>query len=338
MKAIDTARFSSQLRMRAIDVQNRRLLVSRLSNSDQEPDLTAPTNCQGFGRVRHFKQATAPGWPTNPLPIVPACRALGIEDVPAVMTAQVFQNAACNWRCWYCYVPFNLLSADESRSAWFRPEELVALYRAERNRPKVLDLSGGSPDLVPEWIPWMMEALGDAGLAEQTYLWSDDNLSTTYVFDELTESQLHTLRNYPKYGRVGCFKGFDEESFVFNTGAAGADFLRQFEIMRRLLDLGIDVYAYVTLTTGSPEGISDRVGRFVDQLQQLDANLPLRTVPLEIREFSPVHPRLNAVRRLAIEHQNLAIAAWNSEICRRYTQSLRERSIAEVTLGSRLEK
>ena len=197
MKAIDTARFSSQLRMRAIDVQNRRLLVSRLSNSDQEPDLTAPTNCQGFGRVRHFKQATALGWPTNPLPIVPACRALGIDDVPAVMTAQVFQNAACNWRCWYCYVPFNLLSADESRSAWFRPEELVALYRAEPNRPKVLDLSGGSPDLVPEWIPWMMEALGDAGLAEQTYLWSDDNLSTTYVFDELTESQLHTLRNYP---------------------------------------------------------------------------------------------------------------------------------------------
>ena len=119
MKAIDTARFSSQLRMRAIDVQNRRLLVSRLSNSDQEPDLTAPTNCQGFGRVRHFKQATAPGWPTNPLPIVPACRALGIEDVPAVMTAQVFQNAACNWRCWYCYVPFNLLSADESRSLGF---------------------------------------------------------------------------------------------------------------------------------------------------------------------------------------------------------------------------
>ena len=232
-----------------------------------------PTNCDGFGRVRHFRQATAVGWPTNSLPIVPACRALGIDNVPKVMTAQVFQNAACNWRCWYCYVPFNLLSADETRSAWLRPEELVALYKAEPNRPKVLDLSGGSPDLVPEWIPWMMEALTEAGIASEIYLWSDDNLSTNYLFDELTGPQLNTVRNYPMYGRVGCFKGFDEESFMFNTGAAAADFSRQFEIMRALLDLGIDVYAYVTLTTVSSEGISDRIARFVDQLQELDVNL-----------------------------------------------------------------
>jgi uncharacterized Fe-S cluster-containing radical SAM superfamily protein len=335
MKTIDTARFSSQLRERAIDVQNRRLLVSRLADSEQETDLTVPTNCQGFGRVRHFKQETAVGWPTNPLPIVPACRALGIADVPPVMTAQVFQNAACNWRCWYCYVPFNLLSADERRSAWLRPEELVALYKAERGRPKVLDLSGGSPDLVPEWIPWMMEALVEAGIHADTYLWSDDNLSTTYLFDVLSESQLDTVRNYPMYGRVGCFKGFDEESFMFNTGAAAADFGRQFQIMRRLLDLGIDVYAYVTLTTGNPKGISDRVARFVDQLQTLDANLPLRTVPLEIRVFSPVGPRMNDARRQAIDNQNLVVAAWNAEITRRYTTSLRERSIAEVPLRSR---
>jgi len=135
--------------------------------------------------------------------------------------------------------------------------------------------------------------------------------------------------------RVGCFKGFDEESFMFNTGAAAADFGRQFEIMRRLLDLGIDVYAYVTLTTGNLEGISDRVARFVDQLQARDANLPLRTVPLEIRVFSPVGPRMNDARRQAIDHQNLAVAAWNAEIARRYTTSLRERSIVDVPLQSR---
>jgi uncharacterized Fe-S cluster-containing radical SAM superfamily protein len=335
MKAIDTARFSSQLRARAIDLHNRRVLVSRLADSEQERDLSAPTNCGGFGRVRHFKQATAAGWPANPLPIVPACLALGIPDVPPEMTAQVFQNAACNWRCWYCYVPFNLLSADQSRSAWLRPEDLVALYKGEPARPKVLDLSGGSPDLVPEWIPWMMEALVDAGIADDTYLWSDDNLSTTYLFDELSESQLNTIRRYPMYGRVGCFKGFDEESFAFNTGAAAADFGRQFEIMRKLLDLGIDVYAYVTLTTANPNGLSDRMARFVDRLQALDANLPLRTIPLEIRVFSPVGPRMDDARRQAIVHQNLAVTAWNQELARRYTTTLRDQPIAEVSLQSR---
>jgi uncharacterized Fe-S cluster-containing radical SAM superfamily protein len=335
MKAIDTARFSSQLRARAIDLDNRRLLVSRLADSEQERDLSVPTNCGGFGRVRHFKRATAAGWPVNPLPIVPACLALGISDVPPEMTAQVFQNAACNWRCWYCYVPFNLLSADQSRSAWLRPEDLVALYKTEPARPKVLDLSGGSPDLVPEWIPWMMEALVDAGIADETYLWSDDNLSTTYLFDELSESQLNTIRRYPMYGRVGCFKGFDEESFAFNTGAAAADFGRQFEIMRKLLDLGIDLYAYVTLTTANADGLSDRMARFVDRLQSLDANLPLRTIPLEIRVFSPVGPRMDEARRQAIVHQNLAVAAWNQELARRYTTTLRDQPIAEVSLQSR---
>ena len=231
MKPIDTARFSSQLRARVVDVRNRRLLISRLDDSDQAPDLTRPANCGGFGRVRHFRCATAVGWPSNPLPIVPACRALGIDNAPDVMTAQVFQNAACNWRCWYCYVPFNLLSADEGRSAWLRPDEMVRLYMAEPNRPKVLDLSGGSPDLVPEWVPWMMEALTEAGIAAETYLWSDDNLSTNYLRDALTASQLDTVRRYPTYGRVGCFKGFDEESFAFNTAAGAGCFDRQFEVM-----------------------------------------------------------------------------------------------------------
>ncbi len=250
------------------------------------------------------------------------------------MTAQVFQNAACNWRCWYCFVPFNLLSADERRSAWLRPEDLVARYAAESNRARVLDLSGGSPDLVPEWIPWMMEALSKAGVATETYLWSDDNLSTNYLWDELTGAQLDTLRNYRTYGRVGCFKGFDEESFVFNTSAAASDFGRQFEIMRSLLDLGIDVYAYVTLTTASPDNIPARIGGFVDRLQELDVNLPLRTVPLEIQMFSPVSPRMDDTRRLAMNLQHRGVAAWNAEIARRYTATLRERLVAEVPLES----
>ena len=334
MTPIDTARFSAQLRARIVDPPRERLLVSRIAGSDQAPDLTLPTNCAGFGRIRHFRQATRPPWPPNPLPIVPACRALGVYDIPEVMAAQVFQNAACNWRCWYCYVPFNLLNADEKRSRWFHPAELVALYAAEADRPLVLDLSGGSPDLVPEWVPWTMEALADAGLASRTYLWSDDNLSTTYLFDELTARELTTVCGYSMYGRVACFKGFDEESFVFNTGAASADFGRQFAIMRKLLALGIDVYAYVTLTTPTARDIAGRVSTFMDRLQDLHVNLPLRTVPLEIRAFSPLTPRMTLERGLAMRLQDQAVAAWTAEIHRRYTRELRGRGIADVPLGS----
>ncbi len=335
MTSIDTASSSSKLRARALDVQGRRLLISRLIDSDQAPDLTRPANCGGFGRLRHFGRATTTGWPANPLPILPACRALGIENVPEVMTAQVFQNAACNWRCWYCYVPFNLLNADEARSAWLGPDDLVALYKAEHDRPNVLDLSGGSPDLVPEWLPWMMEALTEAGIAAETYLWSDDNLSTNYLVEKLTESQLNTIRGYQMYGRVGCFKGIDEESFIFNTGAAAVDFDQQFKVMHTLLELGIDIYAYVTLTTARSEDISGRIACFLDRLQELDANLPLRTIPLEIQLFSPVGPRLDGPRRLALGLQHRSVAAWNAEIARRYSRSLRQRPIVDVPLESR---
>src|SRR6476620_9616184 len=110
-KSINTATMSEHLRARAIDVGGRKILISRLEGSGQEGDLQVPPNCGGYGRVRHFKLATSSGWPPNPLPIVPACKALGL-DVPPVMAAQVFQNAACAWRCWYCFVPYDLLSAN----------------------------------------------------------------------------------------------------------------------------------------------------------------------------------------------------------------------------------
>ena len=74
------------------------------------------------------------------------------------MTALVFQNAACAWRCWYCFVPEDLLKADPNRSAWFTAAELVELYRQIPDAPRIIDLSGGSPDLVPG-----MDALDDAG-------------------------------------------------------------------------------------------------------------------------------------------------------------------------------
>src|SRR5690349_12409002 len=105
---IDTQRVSSMYRDRLIDVEGRRLLITRLAGSEQEADLTLPPNCGGYGRVRHFRRATSDGWPLNPLPIDPACAALGMPQADEIR-AQAFQNAACNWRCWYCFVPFNLL-------------------------------------------------------------------------------------------------------------------------------------------------------------------------------------------------------------------------------------
>lgn len=331
---IGTSEYSAQLRSRIVDPAAKRLMVSRLAGSDQEADLSDPVNCRGLGRVRHFGRPTSPPWPGNDLPGAPArARLQPLVLAPGELRAQVFQTAACNWRCWYCFVPFNLLGAHERHGEWTAAEELVDLWRAEPDPASVLDLSGGQPDLAPEWVPWTMRALRDRGLDRTTYLWSDDNLSTDYFWRHLTDADISLVGSYTNYGRAVSFKGIDEASFVLNTSAPSACYLAQFDFARRLLDAHIDLYCYVTMTTASDAAqIPGAVARFVDRLQGVDENLPLRAVPLQVSVFGPVRPRIRADQARALEMQETAVRAWNDELDRRFSSAARQTPINEVAI------
>lgn len=328
---INTDAISARYREQSVDLGAGCLLVTNFHNTEQEEDFTEPANCNGFGRVRHFHRNTSEGWPENPLPIDPACKALGLQPVDMIR-AQVFQNASCNWRCWYCFVPFDLLAANRKYSDWLSPIQLIDLYLQQPDPPKVIDLTGGQPDLVPEWVPWMMDVVRARELESEIYLWSDDNLSNDYFWRFLSDEQREVIAGYSNYGRVCCFKGFNAESFAFNTLAEPALFDRQFELMGRLLTAGIDLYAYATITTPSAEGIVEDMGRFMDRLQALDENLPLRTIPLEVEIFTPVQKRLDEVKRRALKNQWSAVEAWQRELERRFSSSDRARNVADVPL------
>jgi len=324
-----TVDVAMRLRAKAVNVAERRFLLTVLTGSRQEADLSEPVNCGGVGRVRHFRRDQSEGWPLNPLPIDPSAKALGIAAAPE-LRAQVFQNAVCNWRCWYCFVPFELLAGREAHSVWLEAPELVERYLSETDRAALVDLSGGQPDLVPEWVPWMMDALEAAGVESSTYLWSDDNLSNDYFWRFLSPRQIDRIAAYPAYGKVCCFKGFDAESFAFNTSAPPDLFATQFDLFRRLADLGLDLYAYVTLTTPSVDGVGRKVGLLVDQLQAIHPMLPLRTVPLHVVSWGPVHDRLTPARRKALEHQWAAVESWQQELERRFTSVERATNIASL--------
>ncbi|MGG6297895.1 hypothetical protein ACQ4M4_26170 [Leptolyngbya sp. AN02str] len=328
---INTEALSARYREASVDLHNKRLLITNFHNTQQENDLTEPPNCKGFGRIRHFRRSSNNDWPSNPLPIDPACRALGLQATNMIR-AQVFQSAACNWRCWYCFVPFELLSANRKYSEWMSPSQLIDLYLDQPDPPSMIDLTGGQPDLVPEWVPWMMAELKERGLEHQVYLWSDDNLSNDYFWQFLSDADLELIATYPKYGRVCCFKGFNSESFAFNTCAEPDLFDRQFQLMKRLLELGIDIYAYATFTTPTASEIVADMARFVDRLQAIDHNLPLRTVPLEIQTFTPVKGRLNDGTQAALGNQYLAIEAWKTELENRYLSIERSPAITDISL------
>jgi uncharacterized Fe-S cluster-containing radical SAM superfamily protein len=332
---IKTAEFSVTMRERGIDLDAETLRITNFSGSGQEEDFTEPSNCGGFGRVRHFRRQTGEGWPDNPLPIDPAASALGLGPQAESLNAQVFQNAVCNWRCWYCFVDFDLLSGSTEHSEMLTPGELVAMYAEEKGRPPMIDLSGGQPDLVPEWAPWMIRALDEQGLGDTVYLWSDDNLSNDYFWRYLPAEDRAILDGSPMYGKVCCFKGYDDHSFAFNTAAEPELFSQQLALMGRLLDeTEIDLYAYATFTSDTNDGLETAMPAFVDRLQELDANLPLRTIPLEIATFTPVVSRMNEGRERALSIQQEAIAIWSQELERRFSDRERGAPICDVQLRS----
>lgn len=246
------------------------------------------------------------------------------------MQVQVFQNAICSWRCWYCFVDYDLLSGNQKYAEFKTAAELLDLYDAEPQAPRVIDLSGGQPDLVPEWSLWMADELRRRGKANSVFLWSDDNLSNDYLWRYLSDLEVERLASYRNYARVGCFKGFDETSFTFNTNAEPELFLRQFDLMHRLVCAGFNVYGYVTLTSNDRSFIRNRVARFVDLLQEkINPKFPLRVIPLRIRQFSPTRSRMKQEHQQAMDIQQEAVDAFVYELKTRFTDSERERNIFE---------
>lgn len=329
MNIIDTDEFSAKLRSKAIDIESKAILITNYAGTDQEKDFTEPANCRGFGRIRHFKSSEGGGWPKNPLPIVPACKHLGLSTSNE-LEAQIFQNSVCNWRCWYCYVDFKLLNGDKRYSSFLTCDQLLDFYLAEDKKPVMIDLSGGQPDLTPEWIPWMMEALIDRGLESEIYLWSDDNLSNDYFWRYLSDSQISLVQNYKMYSRVCCFKGIDEQSFQINTKADGKLFNNQFELFGRMSQLNLDLYAYITLIAPTTTDFTRVIPQFFDRIQSIDEKFPLRIVPLEIFKFTPMIDRNSSIQQNLMEGQQIAIEIWQNEMKKRFSTQQLSMLISDV--------
>jgi uncharacterized Fe-S cluster-containing radical SAM superfamily protein len=332
MAIIDTKKTSLLLRNKSVDLNKRAILVTNFTRSKQERDLTEPANCSGFGRVRHFNLDAGKEWIANPLPILPAAKALGLQPGSQIR-AQVFQSSVCNWRCWYCFVDPKLLNGDSKHASFLTCNEMLDLYLKENNPAAMIDLTGGQPDLTPEWIPWMMQALKERGLDQKIYLWSDDNLSNDYLWQFLNDEQIDLMSSYKMYSRVSCFKGIDEQSFSLNTKARPELFSNQIDLCRKLLHINLDLYCYITLTAPTNTNFELAVPKFLDSVQSIDEMLPLRILPLRVFDsYSPVASRMNDTFKDMINGQHVAIEIWKKELIKRYSSEEISLPITEVKL------
>src|SRR5260370_33763570 len=97
--------------------------------------------------------------------------------------------------------------------------------------------------------------------------------------------------------------------------------------MGHLMSLGIDIYGYATFTTPSTTDLAAKMTRFVDGLQGLHPNLPLRVAPLRIEVFTPVRSRMRRRHEGPLQSQQAAIEAWNVELHKRLTRPERAANI-----------
>lgn len=138
---------------------------------------------------------------------------------------------------------------------------------------------------------------------------------------------------FPQYSRVGCFKGFDETSFVFNTGTDAQQYGAQFDVFRDLLRLGFNMYAYATFTTPTTNNLGPLMMRFIDSLQRIHPNLPLRTIPVRIHPFTTTQLRTTELHGAAARNQIEAYAAWETELAKRFSPIGLRKPFDEVHLG-----
>jgi hypothetical protein len=75
------------------------------------------------------------------------------------------------------------------------------------------------------------------------------------------------------------------------------------------------------------------IKRFVDKLQTIHHNLPLRTVPLKIELYTPNRRRMSSNTNQALAFQVEVHAAWREELERRFSSREREFPIAMVSLN-----
>jgi uncharacterized Fe-S cluster-containing radical SAM superfamily protein len=287
-----------------------------------------------LGRIRHFRPAAeGSGWINNPLPMLPASAHLGLPP-EELRKVQVFQLAVCNFDCWFCYVDRELRSADRKHARFAGAFELLGRLESceDPDQPHIIDLSGGQPDIEPEFTLWFLKAREEMGLGGRYFIWTDDNLSTDSLWRYLREEDIAYMAAAPGFSRVGCIKGIDPDSFAFNTGADRELFYRQIDLQKKSVAEGFDQYGYIVLTTLELDLLEERIADLFDLLQDgIHPDFPLRTLPLEIRRYK-ANEALFSKYEQAVNNQYVVLEAWKKELQERFRPWQLKRPVTEITL------
>ncbi len=350
LTGFDPIRFAEKIRPKMIDLKNKKVLLASFKGVSQANDIPEAQKFGDYFRVKvyqkrkeieqgkhnfrnepagiasqrlqksaneYFKQNTEIRTPT-------------IEECNGAFLCQVVNG--CNLKCWQCYVDDKNKSANPKYGKFFSAEEILTQFLIESRKAQfltnpdrkvnIIRLSGGDPFLVPEIIIWIIEAIEKFELQDFIYLWVDSNLMTgNFYWEYLTPEQRKKIKKFKNIGFMGCYKGYDKESFTKTCGAHPKFFKKQFEMHRQLLAEGLDVYSYLyplVYSRYSTAELKKRISNFISRLQAVGFYSPLRLTTPYTKKYSPTETRLNPERERALKAQYKVIEIWKQEIKKIY--------------------
>ena len=344
----DPIKRAEAIRPRMIDLVNKKVLIASFEDTSQLKDIPQTQRMGDHFRVKIYTKRKEieqglDNFRREPAAI--AAERLGeppsyfskedkrnwqgprIAECNAVFLGQI---NGCNLRCWQCYVDDRNNSANPEYGKFFSAEEILIQFLIESRKAQfltdsdrklnILRISGGDPFLVPEIIVWMIEAVQNFGLEDFIYLWVDTNLTVgDFYWKYLSDEQRTKIRNFKNIGFMGCYKGYDEESFTKTCGAAPKFLQEQFKTHRRLIEEGLDVYTYLYPLTYSEPYLREKIIGFMNKLQkEINKYAPLRLTTPCVKKYSPTEMRLTPERERALVLQYPAIEIWKQEIERRF--------------------
>ena len=282
---------SSQLRLRSaiFDPKYRTVKVVNFARTRQATDSYHKTSSHGdIFRDRCFKTFNMHAQPPHLPYSSPRYNCLlmkGARSEHGPWTTTAVQLLGCEWRCWYCYVdPINLAKSSPHAVELSFAEILNMISQIQ---PNILDISGGQPDLIPEWLHACHTRVTSPQFTGKVNIRSEDNLNNDFLWRFLDKRDVERLAASATYTRIGCFKGFDDASVRNVVGKFGSC-ARQLQIAEGLIKSGFEPYYYATFSPESSENLHSRLEQFLNSLRAIEDWLPLRVVPLRLREPSYV--------------------------------------------------
>lgn len=307
----------------------RKCFLARFKDSIMQTDTDGNNSyTKDFWRVKTYVKDEEKLLPTHlrsfPEPYQVAQKYCGgtWNEYNSPFTIQVGQ---CNLNCHYCFVDSDLRNAKNGE--YFTGDEIVELFFNEFPNRGMFRISGGEPFLAPGFILDVARKMSASG-KKGYYLWVDTNLLGSFYKEVLL-----TMNALVPYGVCGCFKGFDEEDFAYQTNAPSTRYANQFRNARKIIQtidgMG-EAFFYIPEITEkiSEAEVREKIRTFIQKQQDIHQNLPLRTTVLELKEYNT---NKDSIKKDRLE-SGLTKKIWLEELANIYPIMLRWLPQCQISL------